>query len=117
MNREDWFFQLPGENVGILDIIFGLPNQWTGGQFINMLITGFYGTFFIAAMYMQDRPNIQDASVYASAGTFIMTFGMVLLSAYTDATVAGENQLIPVAVIFLASLVWNYLTNDSGGVY
>lgn len=116
MNREDWFFQLPGENVDILDIYLELPNQWTNGQFINMLITGLYGTFFIAAMYMQDHPNIQDASVYAGAGTFIMTFGLVLLSGYTDTAVAGENQLIPVTVVLLASIVWNYVSEDSGGV-
>jgi len=115
MNREDWFFQLPDKDIGILDILFGLPNQWTNGQYINMLITGLYGTFFIAAMYMQDRPDIKDASVYAGAGTFIMTFGMVLLSSYTDATVAGENQLIPVTVLLLVLVIWNYVSDNSGG--
>ena len=112
MSNEDWMFQLPDGEMTLLDAMFGLPNQWTGGQFINMLLAGFYGTFFIAAMQLRERPNIQDASIYAGIGTFITTFGFFLLSGYTNTTIAGENQMIPVTMVLLLSIVWKYM---SGG--
>lgn len=113
MENENWMFQLPEGEMTILEAVFGLPNQWTDGQFINMMIAGLYGTFFIAAMQLQDRPNLHDASVYAGLGTFVSTFGLVLLSGYTDTMVAGQNQLIPVAMILISGILWKYMS--SGG--
>jgi len=113
MANEDWMFRLPSCEMIILDVVFGLPNQWTNGQYINMLVAGFYGTFFIAAMQLQERPNIPDASVYAVVTTFITTFGLVLLSVYADVTIAGQNQLIPVTMVLIISILWKYMS--SGG--
>lgn len=110
MSVEDWMFQLPTGEIGILDIMFGIPNMWTDGMYINMLVAGFFGVFFISSMYMQDRPDLQNASIYSSVGTFIITLGLVILSTYTDSQIAGENQLIPVAVVMIASILWAYIS-------
>jgi len=110
MANENWFFQMPQGEITILDVLFGIPNQWTDGMYINMLITGFYGTFFIASMQMQERPDLKEASIYAGVGTFMVTLSFVLLSTYTNTTVAGQNQLIPAALVMLASIIWKYVS-------
>jgi len=114
MANENWFFQMPQGEITILDVLFGIPNQWTDGMYINMLITGLYGTFFIASMQLQETSDLEKAGIYAGVGTFIMTLGFVLLSTYTNTTVAGEKQLIPTAIVMIASIIWRYIsTGDS----
>ena len=111
MQNDDWMFQITDiEDLGLLQIFFGIPNEWTGDMFINMLLGGIFGTLFVSSMYMQTRAETKDAAIYASTGTFTMTLLFTLLSTYTDATVAGENQLIISTIILIASIGWKYLS-------
>lgn len=117
MENDDWMFNIPDmKDMGILDVVFGIPNEWTGGMFINMFLAGFFGTLYISSTYMQTRPDTRDAALYASTGTFTLTLIFTLVSTYTDATVAGENQLITVTVVLIGSIAWNYLSSEGGRI-
>jgi len=113
MDTEDLYFEMPTENVtGPSDVLFTIPNQMTGDLYINIWLAGLYGVLTIGATrYQQSLP---EASLYASFGTFITTFMLVILSSFTGVAIAGGNQLIPAAVLLAANLLWNYMT---GGRY
>jgi len=107
---KDLYFELPNGTVNPAEIIFATPNDFTGGMFINMWLAGLYGVLLIgASRYGQP---IQASSLFASFGTFIVTFLLVVMSSFTNVPIAGGNQLIPAAVILAGNLLWNYM---SGG--
>lgn len=108
--REDLYFELPTDVTNPSQVLFSIPNQMTGGQFINIWITGLYGVLLIGATRYQQ--SLQAASLYASYGTFIITFLVVILGSYLPVPVAGGNQLIPATVILVANMLWNFM---SGG--
>jgi len=96
---------LPSANDTVTDVMFGNLNAMTGGMYINVWLAGFAGILFIGSLlYGQGG---KKSSLYASFGTFMMTFLFTLLG------ITGGNQLIPVTVIMLGSFVINYL--DKGG--
>ena len=113
MANEDLYFDLPTENTtNPADILFSLPNQMTGDLFINMWLIALYGVLTISATRYQQP--LDQASLFGSFGTFMVTFLLVLLSSFTDTAIAGGNQLIPAAVLLAANLLWNFMT---GGRY
>lgn len=102
---DDFVYEVPNSTIGVEDVLFKLPNQYTDGAFINFWLTGVFGILFIGGLtYGQGG---KKSSLFASFGTFIITFLMTL------AGFAGGNQLIPATVILLATLVLNYM--DKGG--
>ena len=107
----DLYYSLPNGTTNPAEVIFTLPNQYTGGVFINLWLAGLYGVLTIGATrYGQ---SIQSSSLFASFGTFIVTFLLVLLSGFLDSPIAGGNQLIPVSVLLAVNMLWSYM---SGGV-
>jgi hypothetical protein len=79
-------------------------------MFINMWLAALYGVLTIGATrYGQ---SIQAGSLFASFGTFIVAFLLVILSGFMDTAIAGGNQLIPAAVLLAVNMLWNYM---SGG--
>lgn len=111
MVSEDLYYQLPNGTTNPAEVMFTLPNQYTEGMFINIWLAGVYGVLTIgASRYGQ---SIQASSLFASFGTFIVAFLLVLLSGFMNVPVAGGNQLIPAAVLLAANMLWNYMT---GGV-
>jgi len=104
----DMYFELPSNTTtSPADVLFGLPNQMTGDLFINMWLAGVYGVLLIGAT--RYNQSLESSSLFASFGTFIVTFLLVLLSSFVDTTIAGTNQLIPVTVLLMANLLWNYM--------
>jgi len=104
------YYSLPNGTTNPAEVLFTLPNQYTGGMFINIWLAGLYGVLTIGATrYGQ---SIQAGSLFASFGTFITAFLLVLLSGFLGTPVAGGNQLIPAAVLLAGNLLWNYM---SGG--
>lgn len=103
---EDFIYQLPGKDARVEDILFNLPQQFTDGAFINIWLFGFFGITFLTSLRF--RVPAQNASLFASFGTFIITF------LFTLAGFAGGNQLIPALLLVLVSLAWNY-TSSRGG--
>jgi len=113
MANEEMYFELPSNTTtGPADVLFTVPNQMTGNMFINMWLAGLYGVLLIGAT-RYNQP-LEAASLFASFGTFIVTFMLVLLSSFTETAIAGGNQLIPVTVLLVGNLLWNYMT---GGRY
>ena len=106
----DLYYELPNGTTNPAEILFATPNEYTGGMFINMWLAGLYGVLLIgASRYGQP---IQAASLFASFGTFIVTFLLVIMSGFTSVPIAGGNQLIPAAMVLAGNLLWNYM---SGG--
>lgn len=106
----DLYFELPNGTTNPAEIIFATPNDMTGGMFINMWLAGLYGVLMIgASRYGQP---IQASSLFASFGTFIVTFLLVVMSSFTSVPIAGGNQLIPAAMLLAGNMLWNYM---SGG--
>lgn len=103
---------LPGEAISPVDVFFTLPNQLTGGLYINVFLFGVYGLFLIGGTLYQQR--LRSASMYASFSTFLVTFLLVLLGRFTSEPIAGGTQLIPVTIVLMGNLLWNYLS--SGGL-
>jgi len=111
MTQEEMYFQMPSnQTTGPAEVLFTLPNQMTGGVFVNMWLAALYGVLMIGATRYQQ--SIQAASLFASFGTFTVTFLLVALSSFVDVAIAGGNQLIAAAVLLMANMVWNYM---SGG--
>jgi len=109
---ENLYFELPNGTTNPAEVLFTLPNEYTGGIFINVWLMGVYGVLMIgASRYGQ---SIQASSLFASFGTFIVSFLLVVLSSFLPTPIAGGNQLIPAAVILAANLLWNYMTRGGG---
>lgn len=102
---DSFVYEIPNSTVTPKDVLFGLPNQYTGGAFINLWLIGVYGVLFTGALSFGQGGK--KSSLFAGFGTFIITFLMTL------AGIAGGNQLIPATIVFLASMVLNYM--DKGG--
>lgn len=106
------YHSLPNGTTNPAEIIFSLPNQYTGGMFISFWLAGLYGVLLIGATrYSQ---SLQSGSLFASFGTFITTFLLVLLSGFLNTPVAGGNQLIPAAVLLAVNMLWSYMSNGGG---
>lgn len=103
---------LTGGGLSPIDVFFTLPNQVTGGLYINIWLIGLYSVMTIGATQFGQR--LRSASMYSSFATFIVTFLLVLLSRFTSEPIAGGNQLIPVTVLLMANILWNYVA--AGGV-
>jgi len=111
MKNEDLYFQLPTEETtNPLDVLFQIPGEMTGGMYVNVWLAGLYGVLMLGAL--QYNQDYRSSSLFASFGTFITAFMLVILSGFTSEPVAGGNQLIPAAVVLAANLLWNYI---SGG--
>lgn len=109
MSNEDLYFELPSnETTSPADVLFTVPGEMTGGMYINLWLAAVYGVLMIGATRYQQP--IEKASLFASFGTFIVTFLLVALSSFTSTAIAGGNQLIAAAVILMANIVWNYMT-------
>jgi len=106
----DLYYSLPNGTTNPAEVLFTLPNSYTGGMFINIWLAGLYGVLTIGATrYGQ---SVQAGSLFASFGTFIVAFLLVLLSGFTNTVIAGGNQLIPAAMLLAGNILWNYM---SGG--
>ena len=102
---DDYFYELPGADVKLDDILFNLPQQYTDGLFINFWLFGLYGILFIGSLRFQ--LGARRASMFAGFGTFITTF-LLTLGGW-----AGANQLLPATIALLLAMAWNYTA--SGG--
>jgi len=109
---DDLYYELPNATTNPAEILFALPNQYTGGLFINIWLAGLYGVLLIGATRFGQ--NIQAGSLFASFGTFIVTFLLVLLSGFISTPIAGGNQLIPVTMLLAGNLLWNYMSGKGG---
>ena len=103
MASSDFIYKLPN-STDIGDVMLGTPMQYTGGQFINIFIIGFFAMLTIGAIQYQVR--VKKALIYSSFSTFMVTF------LFTLAGYAGGNQLIPTAVLFIIITAYNII---SGG--
>lgn len=113
MPQQDMYFELPtNTTTGPADALFTVPNQMTDHLFINMWLAGLYGVLLIGAT-RYNQP-LEAASLFASFGTFVVTFMLVLLGSYLKTPIAGGNQLIPVTVLLMGNLLWNYMSR--GGI-
>jgi len=111
--EQDWMFEIPtGSDFSLIEFLFGYPMQYTDGQYVNILLFGVFGTFFIGSMYQQNRADIHTSTLYASIGTFVTTFLLSILSTMTETTIAGQNQLIPATMILIAAIIWNYMAKQ-----
>lgn len=104
--NESYVYEMPSGIIQIEDILFNLPNQYTGGAFINLWLITLWSIFFIGGLVFNQGPK--RSSLYAGFGGFIVTFLMTL------GGWAGGNQLIPATVFFIATLAVNYVSD--GGV-
>jgi len=103
---QDFIYQLPSnDTVGIQNVLFELPMQFTDGLYLNIWMFGLYGILFISGL--QFRQGTRKAALFASFGGFITSFLLVL------AGIAGANQLIPATVILIGVIFANY--TESGG--
>lgn len=110
---KELYFELPSNTTtGPADVLFTIPGEMTGGVFINLWIAAMYGVLMIGATRYDQ--SVRAASLFASFGTFIVTFILVALSSFVDTPIAGGNQLIIASVLLMANLVWNYM---NGGRY
>lgn len=110
---EEMYFELPSNTTtSPADVLFTVPNQMTEGMFINMWLAALYGVLLIGAT--RYNQSLEAGSLFASFGTFVVTFLLVLTGSFLDTAIAGGNQLIPVTVLLMGNLLWNYM---SGGRY
>lgn len=108
----EMIFELPEGGSSIIELLFVYPNQYTDGMYMNFWLGGFFMVFLIGSMYRQVRPSLKESSLYASFGTFIVALMMTLASTYLEAQIVGENQLIPVTILLIGTIVWNYFGNE-----
>jgi len=91
---ENFYFELPKGTLKVEDVLFNLPQQYTGGLYINIWLTGLFGILFMGGL-TYGQGGIKS-SLFAGFGTFIVTF-ILTLGGW-----AGGNQLIPAPVGFIA---------------
>lgn len=99
-NSSSYFYEIPN-STDIGEVMLGTPMQYTGGQFINIILIGFFAMLTIGAVQYQIR--VKKALVYSSFSTFILTF------LFTMAGYAGGNQLVPAAVLFISITAYNVM--------
>jgi hypothetical protein len=97
-------YEIPTD-MNLIEAFFGMPQKWTDGMFINVFITGIFGTLFISSMIFVRDPR--KASLYSSFGTFITVFLLTMLSGFSSVPIAGGNQLIPAAILLIITIIWN----------
>jgi hypothetical protein len=95
-----YWHEIPN-STSIGEVMMGAPMQYTGGQFINIFLIGFFALLTIGAVQYQ-KP-VKKAVVYSSFSTFILTF------LFTVAGYAGGNQMIPAAVVFITATAYNVM--------
>lgn len=99
-NSSSFFYEIPN-STDIGEVMLGTPMQYTGGQFINIFLIGFFAMLTIGAI--QYRVRVKKALIYSSFSTFMLTF-LFALAGY-----AGGNQLIPSAVLFMTITAYNII--------
>jgi len=110
--KEDFFYEMPNGTLNPAEVMFTLPNQYTGNMFVSIWLAGLYGVLFIGSVGFTKR--VKPSSLFASFGTFIVTFLLVLLSSFTSTPIAGGNQLIPAVILLIANILWNYMGSNGG---
>jgi len=100
----EYIYEIPSE-MNLIEAFFGMPQKWTDGMFINVFITGIFGTLFISSMIFTKDPR--KSSLFSSFGTFITVFLLTLLSSFSNTPIAGGNQLIPAAILLIITIIWN----------
>ncbi|MFB6192652.1 MAG: hypothetical protein ABEK00_00200 [Candidatus Nanohaloarchaea archaeon] len=95
-----YWHQLPN-TTSIGETLVGAPMQYTGNQFVNLFLIGFFAILTIGAV--QYNFQVKKAVVYSSFSTFILSF-LFSLAGY-----AGGNQLITAAVVFMAVTAYNVM--------
>jgi len=99
-NTTQFWHEIPN-STSIGETLMGTPMTYTGGQFINIFLIGFFTMLTIGAVQYQIQ--VKKAVVYSSFSTFIATF-ILSIAGY-----AGGNQLIPAAVVFIAVTAYNVM--------
>lgn len=104
--NDSYVYQMPSGTLQIEDVLFTLPNQYTGNAYINIWLIAMWSIFFIGGIAFNQGPK--RSSLYAGFGGFIATF-LLTLGGW-----AGGNQLIPATIFFLATLAINYVDGGPG---
>lgn len=100
MANTTFWHEIPN-STDIGQVMIGTPQAYTGEMFLDLFLTGFFSMLTIGAV--QYRVQVKKAVVYSSFATFILTF------LFTLAGYAGGNQLITIAVVFIAVTAYNIM--------
>jgi len=101
MANDSFTYAPPNASSDLSDLLFGLPNQYTGGLYTNIWLMGLFAMVFIGGLKATGRAD--NAAIFASFATFITTFMLTILG------FAGENQIIGVTVVFIGSMAVKYV--------
>lgn len=102
-NQSDMLFEI-GDNVGVLQVLFGMPNRFTGGAWINIFLMTLFAVPFI---YMiANTRDFRLALLSGSSLSWLTSFGLFVVP---QAGVT-QNHLLITTVLLASAVVLNYFS-------
>jgi len=102
-NQTDMLYGI-GDKVTPLEVFFGLPNQFTGGAWINIVLLILFTLPFI--YQLSNTRDFRLALLSGSSLTWLTSFGLIVVP---EAGVT-ENHLLMTTVLMATAVVVNYFS-------